>query len=98
LASIAIPIDKINQAIDAKVKTTQNILTIVNISITYIKSVIDAIKPDNLYVNIKNKKINMNQATHAIINFSRDDAHNLESIVFSDVKYIGAGTTQVLIF
>jgi hypothetical protein len=49
-------------------------------------------------VYTKNRKIKKNQNNHEYISFSKLDAHNLESIVFSEVKYIGAGTTQVFIF
>jgi len=48
LASIAIQRDKINQAIEARVKTIQRDLTSDNIIITYIKSEIDAANQDNL--------------------------------------------------
>jgi hypothetical protein len=48
-------------------------------------------------VNNKNIKIIKNHITHDNINFSNEETHNFESIVFSEVKYIGAGTTQVFI-
>jgi len=41
-ASIAIPIESINQAIEARVKTTQNAFTIASNNITYIRSDIEA--------------------------------------------------------
>jgi len=47
-ASIAIPIDNISHAIDARVKTVQNTFTTVRTSITYINRETEAIKPDNL--------------------------------------------------
>jgi hypothetical protein len=96
-ASIAIPIDNIKPAIEARVNTIQNILITDNTIMIYRSSAIDAIKPHNLYTKIRNKNIIKNQDTHAITNFSNDSQPILESIVFSLVKKIGAGTTHVLI-
>jgi hypothetical protein len=48
LASIAIPIDKISPAIDAKVKTIHNNFIIDKTKTIYISKAIEAIKPDNL--------------------------------------------------
>lgn len=47
-ASIAIQIDKINHAIDARVNTNQKNLTTVKTKITYKINAIDDISPDNL--------------------------------------------------
>jgi hypothetical protein len=97
-ASIAIHIDKIKPAIEAKVKVIHKTLTIDNIITIYKNNAIDAITHDALYVTIKNKKIIKNHDIHAVINLSKELAHIFESIVFSLVKYIGAGTTHVLMF
>jgi hypothetical protein len=96
-ASIAIPIDNIKPAIDASVNTIQSVLIIDNTITTYKNKATEATKPHNLYTTIKNKNIIANHVTHAITNFSSDSQPILESIVFSLVRIIGAGTTHVLI-
>jgi hypothetical protein len=86
LASIAIQTERINHATEAKVKTIQKDFTIDKTINTYINKAIEDINQDNLYTIIKNKDINKNQENHAIIIFCKEDDHNLESIVFSDVR------------
>jgi len=68
LASIAIPIERIKPAIEARVRVIQRTLIIVRIIATYNRRAIEARKPDNLYTNIKNIKIIRNQVAHAISN------------------------------
>jgi len=97
-ASIAIPTDNINQAIEARVNTIPSIFTIVSTIAIYISSAIAEINQAALYIITKNNNISKNHEIQANISFSNDEAHNLESIVFSLVRYIGAGTTHVLIF
>jgi len=97
LASIAIPIDSINPATEARVKTIPSVLTIDNTNITYINSDIDARTPETLYMDIKNTKIRTKPVTQAISNFSSELDPSFESIDCSEVRYIGAGTTHVLI-
>jgi hypothetical protein len=60
LASIAIPIDSISQAIEARVRTVWNNLTKNNNKITYTNNAKDAITQLSPYTNIKNTKINKN--------------------------------------
>jgi len=97
LASIAIPIDSINPAIEANVNVTHKNLIIDNVITIYNINAIEATNQDNLYITNKNTNINKNHNNHAIINFSKELVHNFESITLSEVRYIGAGTTQVLI-
>jgi hypothetical protein len=96
-ASIAIQIESIKPAIEARVRVIQRTFTIAKIITTYKINAIEARKPDNLYIEIKNININKNQANQANINLFNELFHNFESIDFSEVRYIGAGTTQVLI-
>jgi hypothetical protein len=97
LASIAIQIDNIRPAIEASVKVTSKDLIIAKIKHIYMNNDNEAINQEVLYSNNKNAKIIKNQITQDIINFSSEETHNFESIVFSEVKYIGAGTTHVFI-
>jgi hypothetical protein len=68
-ASIAIPIDNINHAIDAIVKTIANDLITVKTNTIYINNAILAINHENLYIIIKNISINIKPDNQAIINF-----------------------------
>jgi len=64
-ASIAIPIDRIKPAMDARVRTIHNVFIIVSTNIIYINKLIDAIRPEALYIKIINIKIIRNHETHA---------------------------------
>ena len=48
LASMAIPIESTNQAIEAKVNTTPNCFSIAKVITTYINNATAAISPENL--------------------------------------------------
>jgi hypothetical protein len=65
LASIAIPTERINQAIEAKVNTTHNDLIIVKTNAIYISKAIEDINQASLYTNTKNNNINKNQEIQA---------------------------------
>gem|GEM_PF-5781191 len=85
-ASIAIPTERMSHAIEASVKTTENIFTNAKSSITYKKSVTPAKNPAILYTITKNTNIITNPTIPAIIRCLRESVHKRESIVLSEVR------------
>ena len=65
LASIARPIERINHAIEDKVRTIQLNLTIAITIIIYARSAIQARKPDTLYIKTRKARISKNQIIQA---------------------------------
>ena len=86
LASIAIPIERIRPATEARVSVTQRSLTIDRIIATYIRRATEAKNHDILYTSIKNMNISKNQSEPATRSCVRDEAYSFESIDFSEVK------------